>query len=313
MLERVIVQNFQSLKKVDLELGRFTVIVGPSSSGKSAFMRALRGLASNIRGSSVITTGEKTTSITAYTEKDVITLQRGATSGKYLLTDRFTGEQQTFTKLAQKVPEKITQALGIQPVTTSESSINFAGQFDKPYLLGEPASQVARVLGDLTNVSTLFEAVREANKKKLAVNSLLKTRKSDLEGLIEQAEAYRGLKSRAAIVEAAERALEEALELQAEADKLEEVISSLEASEAIIASFTELPEAPSLDELESAYQDLLSYKQTVVAWATAKKSMDLAEQQVRDAILAEEKIEEELHAHLAELGTCPTCGQEISV
>lgn len=38
------VQGFQSLYDVSLDLGGFTVIVGPSSSGKSAFIRSVKAV-----------------------------------------------------------------------------------------------------------------------------------------------------------------------------------------------------------------------------------------------------------------------------
>ena len=311
MLERVIIQNFQSLKKLDLELGKFTVIVGPSSSGKSAFLRAMRGLASNIRGSSVITSGEKSLAISLYKEKEIVTLKKTATAGKYLVTDRETGEEKPFTKLAQKVPEGVTEVLNIQPVTTTEASINFAGQFDKPYLLGESASQVAKVLGDLTNVSSIFEAVRLANKKKLAVSALLKTRQSDFNQLKEEAAEFAGLATRRKALAEAESLLEEATELRARQRQLQGVLSSLIVSEGVLASLVEFPEVPSLDELEALQLDYLKFKNSIVAWAKALKAEKEAEAALELAISTEKESHELLHSKLQEVGKCPTCDQII--
>lgn len=44
MIERVTVQNFKSLKQVDLRLGRMNLFIGPNASGKSNFFDALRVL-----------------------------------------------------------------------------------------------------------------------------------------------------------------------------------------------------------------------------------------------------------------------------
>src|SRR5512139_766548 len=136
MLTHVEVRNFQSLKKVDIELGGFTVIVGASSSGKTAFMRALRALASNIRGTSFITQGEKKASITAHTDNNIVTLEKGETTGTYKINDK------VYTKLAGGVPEGVSKTLNLQPITTESSSINFAGQFDRPYLLDDSGATV---------------------------------------------------------------------------------------------------------------------------------------------------------------------------
>ena len=42
MLNRVRVQNFKCLRDVDVELGPFTVLIGPNDSGKSSFLSALQ-------------------------------------------------------------------------------------------------------------------------------------------------------------------------------------------------------------------------------------------------------------------------------
>ena len=311
-LERIVIQNFQSLKKVDIELGKFTVVTGASSSGKSALMRALRGLASNVKGTSAITIGEKSMAITAYTDSKIVTLQKTGATGKYLVVDRATGEEEKYTKLAQKVPEDVTSALRIQPVSKDQASINFAGQHDLPYLLGETAGQVARVLGDLTNVSTIFEAVREANKKKISASSLLKTRQADLDKIREQAQEFVGLRQRMDAVEASEKLLEEISSLTDTLARLENATASLERSEALLAKHVVLPEVPSLAAVEQAERELMAVRAAVVKWAQSQKKFAEAQQALEAASTAEKKAHEEFHTKLAELGTCPTCGQGVS-
>jgi DNA repair ATPase RecN len=299
------------LKKVDIELGRFTVITGASSSGKSAFMRAVRALSSNVRGSSAITVGEKSMSVSAYTDKNIITLQRTGAAGKYLLVDRSTGEEQKYTKLAQKVPDDITQALRILPVTKDQASINFAGQHDLPYLLGETASQVARVLGDLTNVSTIFEAVREAIKKKTSTSSLLKTRQSDFDLVLEQAQEFSGLREKIVFVDRAEELLEEISEQEGILGQLELLVASLERSEALLSTYKALPDVPSFDSVETSYSFYREAKAEITKWAKANIILKESHAGLEDALVQEEQAHLAFHAKLEELGTCPTCGQEI--
>ena len=59
MAVKVQVKNFQSLKDVELEIEGFTALSGPNNSGKSALMRAIRGVFQNTGGTSFITHGEK--------------------------------------------------------------------------------------------------------------------------------------------------------------------------------------------------------------------------------------------------------------
>jgi predicted ATP-dependent endonuclease of OLD family len=312
-LERIVIHNFQSLKQVDIELGRFTVIVGASSSGKSAFMRAVRALASNVRGSSMITVGEKSMSVTAYTDSNIVTLQRAGAVGKYLVVDRATGIEEKYSKLAQKVPEDVSAALRIQPVTKDQASINFSAQHDLPYLLGDnvSAAQVARVLGDLTNVSTIFEAVREANKKKTATGSLIKTREADFQAVLDQVTEFTRLKDRIGYVEAAESLLDELSDLDGRQQQLQELVASQERSEAVLRSLKVLPEVPSIIDLEDAYNRYQEARQEISSWALKHKSVSKLQADLETARLAENLAHEEFHTKLNELGTCPTCGQEL--
>jgi exonuclease SbcC len=73
------VVNFQSLKDVRLQLGKLTVIVGPSSSGKSALVRALRVLVQNGRGSGYVRHGSSSAAVGVQREDGVaVSIQRGA-------------------------------------------------------------------------------------------------------------------------------------------------------------------------------------------------------------------------------------------
>ena len=44
MLDRIVVDNFKSLRRVDLRLGRLNLLIGANASGKSNFLDALRVL-----------------------------------------------------------------------------------------------------------------------------------------------------------------------------------------------------------------------------------------------------------------------------
>ncbi len=44
MIERLVVENFKSLRRVDLRLGRFNLLIGANASGKSNFLEVLRVL-----------------------------------------------------------------------------------------------------------------------------------------------------------------------------------------------------------------------------------------------------------------------------
>lgn len=309
MINRLAVANFQSLRRVDLELGTFTVIVGPSSSGKSALMRAFRALASNVRGSGFITRGQKNMAITAQTDTHTITLERSERSGTYRVTGG-EGGNLTFTKLAGDVPDQVTAALRIDPIG-SAGSVNFANQFDKPYLLDESGSVVAWQLGELTNVTKIFDAVRAANRIRTQAASTLRTRLDDLEQVKTRLAAFQGLQGRLAALEQADKLDAERRELEARMGRLDAARRTLLIAERAIAR-TELPDVPDAGPLDAAlnrYLDLAAKLRGVAAKQARLADIDF---DVEKESAHVDHHQNKLTELLAKAGTCPTCGQATS-
>lgn len=311
MIERIVVRNWQSLHKLDLELGRFTVIVGPSRSGKSALMRAFKAVASNVRGSGPITQGAKSAAITVHTGEHVITLERSATSGLYRVVDS-EGNEDTYTKLNGSVPAQITAALRISPVPTNGFSINFANQLDRPYLLDLGGSAVAREFGELTNVNRIFAAVAEANKLKNRFAATLKTREADLVRTREKAETFRTLPAKVAACTEAEAALARAVALSEQADDLQTAAARLAEAEQVLEHHTALPEVPDPAPMLAAKANLDDFLALLTQWRTASDQITAAATASQAAADEEARLEAELHDLLVGAGACPTCGQTVS-
>lgn len=308
-LTHLTVRNFQSLKSIDLDLGDFTVIVGASSSGKSALIRACRALASNVRGAGVITRGEKTMAVTARADYYTITLERTETSGSYQLTDPTGLSSQTFTKLNGGVPDQITKALRIEPVPANGTSINFAGQFDRPYLLDDSGANVARVLGELTNVNTIFEAVRTANKIRLNAASTLKTRNNDLTELQGRLKTFQGLAERLKTLEAAEQLAEQAAAHQRKIEKLETALRTLDIAERAFEKASNLPSVPSPDPMNLVLNRLLDLTSKLNSVAAKSERARRAAEDLHTREQTCAQLEAELSTTLKAAGACPTCGR----
>lgn len=305
MLTRLVVRGFQSLRQVDLDLGTFTVIVGPSSSGKSSVIRAFRALASNVRGSGVITRGQKQMAITATLDAGLkVTLERGERSSAYRLTGD--GDHQ-FTKLAGEVPELVTKALRLDP---GPDSINFAGQFDKPYLLDESGATVARQLAELTNVNAIFEAVRAANKIRANALSTLKTRRADLEDIKTGLAEFTDLSAQLKALTLVQTLNEQRTALQSRLGRLETAIRTLRATEAALEKYKpfDLPDPAGLldaaDRVHILHGEMENFR-LVQEQVTDCRGMVVHEQQ--RVVIAERNLAETLKA----FGVCPTCNQKI--
>lgn len=300
------VRNFQSLHDIQLDLLPFTVIVGPSSSGKSALARAIRTLVSNRRGTDWITTGERTASITAVTDAGTVTLTRSRTSSSpdnsYTITSG--DDTRTYAKLGGDTPDDVSRFLGIPSGTSDEPPINFAGQFDKPFLLADSAAAVARTLGALTNVSVIFDGARESNRRKLATTALLKTRAADLDAVKARVPEFQSLKAQGEALTEAEALILTAQDQQRQIARLTDalyVLETLEPSIALLQARADrvLPDDSGILRAQEAHR---SFQQALARVSTLSQAQRAA-QAVFDQADADLSAAEERYAAVIEKST----------
>jgi DNA repair protein SbcC/Rad50 len=308
VLSTLEIENYQSIRKVSLRLGRFTVITGPTGSGKTAIFRAARHLVFNSRGDSYITRGQKTSKVAAGSEEEgwAAGIERGKTNC-YRIT-KLAGaksETATFTKLAGGVPEAVQGLLRL-------GKLNFASQFDSPFLLEESAGEVARVLGALTNVTVVFEAAREANRRKARLADQLKDRQAELSRLQAEAQSFAGLPGRLQAVQAAEAAQGRLEGIQARGARLQQLLAQREtAHETLWRAAAAVQPVPDLEKAEAAYSrwrrlgDLLTERESLrLRYMTADSAATASVEQTLG-------LEREHHRMLTEAGVCPVCGQTV--
>lgn len=316
MITHLEVIDYQSLKHADLPLGPFTVITGPTGAGKSAVIRAMRLLAFNAKGTSYIRHGEARalaaagiTDGTADARLDwSVGIERGGRGkDRYYVAPSDGGDVQTYTKLAGGVPEEITAALCL-------TELNFSGQFDRPFLLTSSAGDVARRLGELTNVTLVFTAGREARRRQLRLGEQVKLRQADLASLEAQRAAFAGLPVRLRAAQLAAEARDRAGQAMGRLDHLDRLVrdlgDALQAAVRVQAMGT--APVPSLGQLvvhQARVQQLAASAGALHAAAvrltTAQANLEAAQAQV--AVL-----ERELHDSLGEAPVCPACGQVIT-
>ena len=174
-LGKIKVKNFQSIGSGEVELGSFTVFTGPSSSGKSAFLRAAEAVVRNSFNPSQVRLGSKVAEVTALVDDHEITAVRGRSQSSYTID----GEE--FTKTGRDVPEKASDIFSMPQIADVET--NFSTQFDKPFLIADPGSVGSKVLGSLTNVSVLLASLREASRRAQEANTRVKVKEADQESL----------------------------------------------------------------------------------------------------------------------------------
>lgn len=310
MLEKISIKNYQSHTDTEFELGPLTVLVGASSTGKSAITRAIKALASNQSGKDFITHGENTMQISATTDKGTVVLTKGKPEDSYvILLNDDPNNPRRFTKLGGNVPQEVTDFLGIAP----KDAVNFAGQFDMPYLLRSSPAEVARTLGEITNVAAVFEAARESLRRKNQFSSTLKTRENDVTALEPRLNEFTSLEERLTAIEAAEAALNAATRLSERLNALDDLLMTLKVAKARVAqaevSTAPLPDLTPAESALSRLKELESLTASLGLYASALRTATSAIESTYETIVS---LEEEYDLLLKEVGTCPTCGQDTT-
>lgn len=135
MIQSLRVEGFQSHHDSHLEFHPgVNVIVGPSDSGKSSIIRAIRWVAKNLpAGDDIITHGRKGAKVTLKVDGDDVVRDRSSTRNVYILDGKPLGS------IGQGVPDEVTNLLNLSPFT-------FQMQMDAPFLLSSSSGEVARTL-----------------------------------------------------------------------------------------------------------------------------------------------------------------------
>jgi DNA repair exonuclease SbcCD ATPase subunit len=320
VLNRIEVRNYQSLRSADIPLGRFTVITGPTGSGKSALFRAMMMLARNARGTSYISHGQTSCSVTTGDGRWIVRITRSsARTGKneyrvarLVPTPRPGGEGWTactYTKLNGQVPPQVEDLLKL-------SELNFARQIPQvPYLLSLPGAEIARRLGDLTNVSLVLGAAAEAGRFRKQAQRELDAVQQRRDDLMEEAQEFAGIRERRAACTAAEEALAAAQATGTAIERLHVLTGRLEAAE--VSSAAARAEAasaapPSLERLEELTAQAARLRQLADDLEAQEFEVFALGDEAREAREAEVSIEAELHQALADAGECPVCGQVVA-
>lgn len=153
MLTRMNLTNFQRHGELDVEFEDITTIVGPSDSGKSSIIRALRWVLLNQpRGSAeFIRHDEECVEVGIDIDGRRVIRSREKAKNTYMLDD------EEFLAFGLKVPEPIE---GVVAVT----DLNFQEQHDGHFWLGLPDAEVCRQLNSIADLEIVDASMKKARK-----------------------------------------------------------------------------------------------------------------------------------------------------
>lgn len=173
---RLVGKDFQSWKTFDLNVGGFTVIVGASNRGKSALIRALRGILRNQVSDAHIRKGEKSTEVAIVVDKGpTATLTRTKTT-----TYKVNGED--YAKLSGELPEPL-KALNLHAIQVGGTKLDpvFASQFDSQFMMDLTPADLNNVLGLFSNTEQLNQGKKTINISNTEINSQAKLLASEVQ------------------------------------------------------------------------------------------------------------------------------------
>ena len=194
-IKKLIINNFQSHKYSELDFGQdLNVIIGPSDSGKTSIIRALKWVLYNEpSGDFFIREGESEVSVSViFSDKTTLKRYRTKSKNGYQLISS-EGIESIFEGIGTSVPQEIIDKTGIYKMLLDgdhSNAINLGEQLEGPFLLSEKTSTRANAIGRLVGVDIIDEALREVLKDVRNLNLKKNTKEESIIELNDSIKEY---------------------------------------------------------------------------------------------------------------------------
>lgn len=192
------IKDFQSLSKVGIKVEGFTVIIGESSSGKTAIFRALYAAVNNrFRPSHIQNGKEFAYVILDFGGEKKLKVRKGLSGSP----DIILGNLQ-FNKLNRSVPQEVQDFVNFGDLVVGSESyaLNFHPQFSKPLLLSFSQKKVMDLLSSSKGIDDYNKAHKALSEKRLTnkgafdtISDILANDKSKLSKVESTLETYEPL------------------------------------------------------------------------------------------------------------------------
>lgn len=185
MIKSIKIQNYQSHidNIIEFDPG-LTIITGPSDSGKSAILRALKKVIRDTpAGNDFINNkSDNNCIITLNIDDNIITRHVSKDKNNKTIINRYQVGGQTFDSFGRDIPLEVTNILNMPEVDLGDfkMDLHFYDQFDAPFLVDDKDSVKSKVLGSVSGLNVIDEAIKKVNKDSRQVNNDLKTIEKDV-------------------------------------------------------------------------------------------------------------------------------------
>lgn len=201
LIRKITLKNFQAHKNLTLDLDEFTALVGPSSAGKSAVLRAMAWLFYGEWDKTYPNDLELDTAVAIQLDNGTIwgRFRKGARNWAMC---RKPGEKPlTYQDFGEFVPG-LLEELNLRPIKLNNDKVNlnFSMQDDPIFMVHESKPAKAQWIGRLYGAHILNQMLRLMSKDKRAIESEKRTAEEEAERLQSELAKYAGLEEQAAAI-----------------------------------------------------------------------------------------------------------------
>ena len=243
MAVQVRIKNFQSIKDSSIVIDGLTAITGTNNSGKTAAMRAIRGVFTNPPAGPLVRHGKAFLSVSlSFDDGTTVTWEKGweKPEKKGKTVNRYYVNGHLIESVGSGAPPEV-ESLGVRDVKAASYKIwpQIAEQFDGAlFLVNRPGSVVAEALSDVEKVGKLTEALKLSEKDNRSVKSELKVRMKDLTSKEEELSRYDGLDDVGVLVSELETRNSTLESQKSQVSKVESLLGSLGSATSKVAGFS---------------------------------------------------------------------------
>lgn len=299
MITSLHVRNFQSHKITDIDFSPgVNVILGPSDSGKTALIRALRWAFFNLpQGDAFRSDWGGDTRVAVGLEDGRLIRDKTNSQNLYMLND------EEFKAFGRNVPEPISEFLNL-------SRINLLSQYDPPFMIAWKPTERGEYLNKICNYEVIDRAIRNVNK-------MIRTEKSAIKSLEGELKRHKENEEALPDIEAMDEALSAIEEKETDLDgvlkdiaDMEDQISILDRSAKRLAEFnTLLPAEGDIDDLIEKHRRMDDLALQIEDLECAIEDVEAEEKRLARLDKELEAAEEKLLKVFPDI--CPLCGGEV--
>lgn len=235
-MKRLTIENFQSHQKTVIDFapaGGLTVIVGPSDTGKTVIIRALRWLFYNQpQGLDFVRTGASMVRVRViYESGHTVVRERTISTNRYKIIAPGAEAPEVFEGFGNNVPLEVQEITGVRSVRIGDDNytLNLSEQLDGPFLGTKQISSPARakVLGKMAGTEEIDVATSEVGTDLYRRGQDSKRLEAEIAGLGEDIKRFEHLPALKAKVEQLQGILDAVKASQDRKTKLENLRFSL--------------------------------------------------------------------------------------